>query len=55
MAAEFFDTSAVVKRYDTRESGSGLRVQALIDTDRSGKILSEELAWVPASRDFWWR
>jgi len=39
----------------TRESGSGLRVQALIDTDRSGKILSEELAWVPASRDFWWR
>lgn len=46
----------------TRESGSGLftlsdegRVQALIDTDPSGKILSEELAWVPASRDFWWR
>ncbi|HEV2196008.1 MAG TPA: hypothetical protein VGR55_10530, partial [Candidatus Acidoferrum sp.] len=46
----------------TRESGSGLftlsdegRVQALIDTDPSGKILSEELAWVPASRGFWWK
>ena len=46
----------------TRESGSGLltltdagRVQALIDTDPSGRILSEELAWVPASRAFWWR
>jgi hypothetical protein len=26
----------------------GLRVQVLIDTDPSGKILSEELAWVPA-------
>jgi membrane-bound metal-dependent hydrolase YbcI (DUF457 family) len=38
----------------TRDSGSGLRVQALIDTDPSGKILSEELAWVPSSRDFWW-
>jgi membrane-bound metal-dependent hydrolase YbcI (DUF457 family) len=35
-----------------RDSGSGLRVQALIDTDPSGKILSEELAWVPSSRDF---
>lgn len=39
----------------TRESGSGLRVQALIDTDPSGKILSEELAWVPSPRSFWWR
>ena len=46
----------------TRESGSGLltltnerRIQALIDTDPSGKILSEELAWVPASRGFWWK
>ena len=45
----------------TRESGSGLltltdvgRVQALIDTDPSGKILSEELAWVPSPRNFWW-
>ena len=39
----------------THESDSGLRVQALIDTDASGKVISEELAWVPASRDFWWR
>lgn len=30
------------------------RVQALIDTDPSGKILSEELAWVPSARSFWW-
>ena len=37
----------------TRDSGSGLRVQALIDTDPSGKILSEELAWVPSSSNFW--
>lgn len=39
----------------TRDSGAGLRVQALIDTDSSGKILSEDLAWVPASRSFWWK
>jgi membrane-bound metal-dependent hydrolase YbcI (DUF457 family) len=39
----------------TRDSPSGLRVQALIDTDPSGKILHEELDWVPSSRDFWWR
>ncbi|HKW33422.1 MAG TPA: metal-dependent hydrolase [Candidatus Acidoferrum sp.] len=45
----------------THESGSGLftltdegRVQALIDTDPSGKILSEELAWVPSPRSFRW-
>jgi membrane-bound metal-dependent hydrolase YbcI (DUF457 family) len=38
-----------------RESGSGLRVQAVIDIDPSGKILSEDLAWAPASRDFWWK
>jgi hypothetical protein len=31
------------------------RVQAVIDTDPSGKILSEELAWVPSSRAFSWR
>jgi membrane-bound metal-dependent hydrolase YbcI (DUF457 family) len=36
----------------TRDSGSGLRVQALIDTDPSGKVLSEELVLVPSSRDF---
>jgi membrane-bound metal-dependent hydrolase YbcI (DUF457 family) len=47
----------------TRESASsGLltltdagRVQGLIDTDPSGKILSEELAWVPSTRNFWWK
>jgi membrane-bound metal-dependent hydrolase YbcI (DUF457 family) len=39
----------------SRDSGSGLRVQAVIDIDSSGKILSEELAWVPSSRDFWWK
>lgn len=45
----------------SRESGSGWaspndqeRVQALVDTDPSGKILSEELAWVPSPRSFWW-
>lgn len=45
----------------SRASSSGLftltdegRVQALIDTDPSGKILSEELAWVPSPRTFWW-
>jgi membrane-bound metal-dependent hydrolase YbcI (DUF457 family) len=36
----------------SRYSGASLRVQALIDTDPSGKILSEELAWVPNSRAF---
>ena len=40
---------------DSRDIASGLRVQALIDTDPSGKILSEELSWVPSSRAFWWR
>jgi membrane-bound metal-dependent hydrolase YbcI (DUF457 family) len=39
----------------SRDSRSGLRVQALIDTDPSGKVLSGELAWVPSSRDFWWK
>lgn len=28
------------------------RAQALIGTDPAGKILSEELAWIPSSRDF---
>ena len=36
--------------YD-RDSGSGWRVQALVNTDRSGKILSQELAWVSSPRD----
>jgi inner membrane protein len=39
----------------THGSSTGLRIQALIDTDPSGKVLSEELAWVPSSRDFWWK
>lgn len=38
----------------SRDSSSGSRVQVLIDTDPSGKILSEELDWVPSSRTFWW-
>jgi membrane-bound metal-dependent hydrolase YbcI (DUF457 family) len=38
-----------------RDASAGPRLQALIDTDPSGKILSEELVWVPASRDFWWK
>jgi len=32
---------------------SGCRVQALIDTDPFGKLLSAHLAWDPSSRDFW--
>ena len=36
----------------SRDSGSGLRVQALIDTDPSGKILTEELVWIPSERNF---
>lgn len=52
----------ILRAFPTRESGSGLftltdagRVQVLIDTDPSGKILSEELAWIPSSRGFWWK
>jgi len=37
----------------SRDASSGLRVHALIDTDPSGKILSQELAWDPASPQFW--
>jgi hypothetical protein len=32
---------------------SGLRVHAQIDTDSSGKILSQELAWDPGSSPLW--
>jgi membrane-bound metal-dependent hydrolase YbcI (DUF457 family) len=39
----------------TRDASAGLRLQALIDTDPSGKILSQQLDWVAASRDFWWK
>jgi membrane-bound metal-dependent hydrolase YbcI (DUF457 family) len=39
----------------TRDVTSGRRVQAEVDTDPSGKILSQELAWDPASREVWWK
>jgi membrane-bound metal-dependent hydrolase YbcI (DUF457 family) len=39
----------------TRYAGSGPRVEVLIDTDPTGKLLSEELTWEPASRQFWWK
>jgi inner membrane protein len=39
----------------TPDVGSGLRVHALIDTDPSGKILSQEMGWDPVSRKFWWQ
>ncbi len=39
----------------SRDTSSGLRVIALIDTDPSGKILSQELAWDPISRESWWQ
>jgi membrane-bound metal-dependent hydrolase YbcI (DUF457 family) len=38
----------------TRDGSSGRHVEALIDTDPSGKILSQELAWDPASKGAWW-
>src|SRR6266478_1682210 len=38
-----------------RDFSPGLRVHAVIDTDLSGKILSQELAWDPVSREFWWQ
>jgi membrane-bound metal-dependent hydrolase YbcI (DUF457 family) len=38
----------------TRDASSGRRVEALIDTDPSGKILSQELAWEPGSKGTWW-
>ena len=39
----------------TGDGAAGPRLQALIDVDPSGKIFSEELVWVPSSRDFWWK
>ena len=39
----------------SRSVTSGLRVHALIDTDPSGKVLSQELAWDPSSRENWWQ
>jgi membrane-bound metal-dependent hydrolase YbcI (DUF457 family) len=38
-----------------RDASSGLRVYAVINSDSSGKILSQELAWDSASREFWWQ
>ena len=39
----------------SRDVGSGLRVHAIINTDSSGKVLSQELAWDPISKDYWWK
>jgi membrane-bound metal-dependent hydrolase YbcI (DUF457 family) len=38
----------------TRDVQAGLRVQATIDTDSAGKVLSQQLAWNPLSQEFWW-
>lgn len=35
-----------------RDASSSLGVHAIIDTNASGKILSQELMWVPSLRDF---
>jgi membrane-bound metal-dependent hydrolase YbcI (DUF457 family) len=37
----------------SRGASSVLRVHALVDTDRSGKVLSQELAWDPGSPQLW--
>jgi membrane-bound metal-dependent hydrolase YbcI (DUF457 family) len=37
----------------SRNASSGLRVYAIINTDSSGNVLSQELAWDPVSREFW--
>jgi hypothetical protein len=39
----------------TRAAASGRHLEALIDTDPSGKILSQELAWDPISQQTWWK
>jgi hypothetical protein len=36
-----------------RDASSGLRIHAIIETDPSGKILSQELAWDPGSPQLW--
>jgi membrane-bound metal-dependent hydrolase YbcI (DUF457 family) len=38
----------------TRDVRSGLRIQATIDTDPEGKVLSQQLTWNPLSQEFWW-
>jgi inner membrane protein len=40
---------------NSSDVSSGLRVHAIIETDSSGKILSQELAWDPTSRQFWFK
>jgi membrane-bound metal-dependent hydrolase YbcI (DUF457 family) len=37
----------------SRDASSGLHLHALIETDPSGKILSQELAWDPGKAQFW--
>lgn len=39
----------------SRDVSSSLRVHALIDTDPSGKVLSQELASDPTSQQFWFK
>ena len=36
-----------------RDTMSGLRVHALIETDSSGKVLTQELAWDPGPHQLW--
>jgi membrane-bound metal-dependent hydrolase YbcI (DUF457 family) len=40
---------------NSREVSPSLRVHAIIDTDSSGKILSQEFAWDPTSPQFWFK
>ena len=40
---------------NSSDANSSSRVHALIDTDSSAKILSQELAWDPASPQFWFK
>jgi len=37
----------------SHDASSGLRVYAVIDTDPSGKVVSQKLAWDPISRQTW--
>ena len=37
-----------------RDARSGPRVLALIETDPAAKVLNEEIAWDPLSKEFWW-
>ena len=37
------------------ESRTGWRIEAVIDTDSAGRILSENFLWDPASTQSWWR